>query len=367
MTYDDTEEIAAAHALTAFEAMRRHGVPAHPDNFTVWYAFVSGRIPELGAIIEGLLKRGQTFDSGTNAHLHECFFGTARAETRLREIGTRVESTVARLVDFLTTANQDAAHYGFALESFSGTLADRAEPNAFSELVRTVLDDTRSMIAANHELEARLHSSSGEIVRLREDLDQLRREASTDPLTALANRKTFDLGLHEAALEAEERGTPLSLLMVDIDFFKRFNDTHGHQLGDQVLKLVARTMSDCVGDRDIAARYGGEEFSVILPGSGLTSALAIGEAIRAAVAGKNITNRRTGKALGQITLSVGCAEFVIGEPVGNFLHRADEALYLAKRSGRNQVVSEAAISTSNQIALEPAPDPVEAKCQKNSD
>jgi len=125
--------------------------------------------------------------------------------------------------------------------------------------------------------------------------------------------------------------------MIDIDFFKKFNDTYGHQLGDQVLKLVAKTIIECVDDTDTAARYGGEEFSVVLPGNTIAQAIEKAETIRKTVAGRKVTNRTTGKVLGQVTLSVGVALFRPGETAGQLIHRADESLYFAKHNGRNRV------------------------------
>jgi len=111
-------------------------------------------------------------------------------------------------------------------------------------------------------------------------------------------------------------------------------------MGDQVLKLVARTLVDSVKGQDTAARYGGEEFVVVFPKTTLAHALSAAENIRVNVASKQVTNKRTGQSLGQITLSIGVAEYVLGEPLSSFIQRADEALYLAKRSGRNRVMSQ---------------------------
>src|SRR6185312_211354 len=119
----------------------------------------------------------------------------------------------------------------------------------------------------------RLQASREEINQLQEDLATVRSESLTDPLTNLANRKHFDAQLVQAIAESEESSEPLSLMMADIDNFKSFNDTWGHLTGDQVLRLVAMSLSQNVKGQDIAARYGGEEFAVILPNTVLRSAL----------------------------------------------------------------------------------------------
>ncbi|MBC7906729.1 MAG: diguanylate cyclase, partial [Rhodospirillaceae bacterium] len=340
MKFCDPYDVAAHCARAALGMMDRHGVPAHPNNFTIWYAFVADRNPELTKAINGILRAGQKFSDEACSELYERYFGTSQQEAELRAVGKRIEDAVARVMDYLVTANQGAVHYGEALQNFSGELEGNAAAAELGALVRSILDETKVMVEVNRQLEERLETSSTEIARLREDLDQLKREATTDALTGLANRKLFDVALREAALEAEEERKFVSLLMIDIDFFKQFNDSHGHMLGDQVLKLVARTISDSVKGKDTAARYGGEEFAIILPGTKLKDAVQVAEDIRRLVASRKVLNRRTGQVLGQVTLSAGVAEYEFGETLGAFLHRADEALYLSKRQGRNRVMSQ---------------------------
>ena len=146
--------------------------------------------------------------------------------------------------------------------------------------------------------------------------------------------------LRRAVMESMEQERKLCLLMLDIDRFKRFNDKFGHQTGDQVLRLVARTIKEGVKGKDVTARYGGEEFAVILGATDLNNAVKVGEAICQQVATKRIINRANGKDLGQITVSVGASEYQYGEPLDQFIERADQALYFAKENGRNRVCSE---------------------------
>ncbi len=338
--FNDPFDIAAHCARAALGLMDRYSVPAHPDNFVIWYTFVADRDPELNKAVNAILRTGQKFSDPVCADLYERFFGTTQQEAELRAVGKRIEDAVGRVLEFLATANQGAVQYGQVLAGFSGELENSPAHNELGELINSVLTETKVMIEVNRLLEERLENSSSEIARLREDLDELKREATTDTLTGLANRKLFDIALREAALEAEEGRSFLSLLMMDVDFFKQFNDAHGHLLGDQVLKLVAKTISDSIKGADTAARYGGEEFAIVLPGTRLKEGIAVAENIRRLVAGRKVLNRRTGQVLGHVTLSVGVAEYEFGETLGALIHRADEALYLAKRQGRNMVMSQ---------------------------
>ena len=190
-------------------------------------------------------------------------------------------------------------------------------------------------------LEEELQRSSHEVNDLKAKLDDVRKESLTDPLTGIHNRKAFDQELAEAVDLARKGGEPLSLFMCDIDHFKVFNDTWGHQTGDQVLRLVGHCLSENVKGRDTAARYGGEEFAVILRQTGLESAVSLANQIRSNVESKKLVKRSTGDILGTITISIGVAQLGLGEPPSSLIQRADACLYAAKNAGRNRVMSEA--------------------------
>src|SRR5476649_1970119 len=128
--------------------------------------------------------------------------------------------------------------------------------------------------------------------------------------------------------------------MCDIDRFKIFNDTWGHQTGDQVLRLVAHCLSENTKGRDTAARYGGEESAVIVRGAGVDGAVKLAEQIRASVEGKKLVKKSTGDILGSITISIGAAELVEDETAVSLIQRADTCLYRAKHAGRNCVIGD---------------------------
>jgi diguanylate cyclase len=200
------------------------------------------------------------------------------------------------------------------------------------------------MQARTRTLEKKLANSARQMAELMGKLAELRLAAATDGLTGIANRARFDSVLQVNIAAAVESKTDLALVMIDIDHFKRFNDSYGHQMGDQVLKLTARTLTDCVRGGDTVARYGGEEFAAILPGANLDAAFKVAERMRETVSSKIISRRRQGQAnseiLGSITLSMGLARLRPGDSMDDLIGRADESLYLAKRSGRNRVIGE---------------------------
>jgi diguanylate cyclase len=188
-------------------------------------------------------------------------------------------------------------------------------------------------------LRSALAASTKEIALLREDLAVKSCQAETDSLTGVANRRKLEAEFEAAARIADKTRAPLSLLMVDIDRFKSFNDTYGHQIGDQVLKAVARILVRCVKGGDLVARYGGEEFAIMLPNTDLTGAIAVGNQMRESIARNRIRLKLTGECLRSITLSGGGSQHTPGDRFPDVAARADAALRQSKQEGRNQVRS----------------------------
>jgi diguanylate cyclase len=229
----------------------------------------------------------------------------------------------------------EASSYGAALAGFAAELAGRDALAPLAGLAEAVRAATEAMHLRLQALEARVARGAAETEELRERLAEAKREAGTDPLTGAANRRRLEEVL--AAEATREDGAPFSLLLLDIDSFKGFNDRYGHQVGDQALRLMARLLVEMVKGGDLVARFGGEEFAVVLPETGLAHALALAEKIRARLATQRVRLRRDGRTLEAITISVGVAEFRPGERLEDLVARTDEALYRAKRGGRDRV------------------------------
>jgi diguanylate cyclase len=332
---------AVRRARSAVDLLVQLRIPPIPTRLTIMYLYQTGEPDDLSRVINRLLGHDKLTAQAVD-EIHEQYFGRGIEEAELRDASLRIERSIAEVSDCIDTASNSVERYEGVLADFTASSDNDAELAAasLSGAISTVLDETRQMSETNHRLEARLQNSAREIELLREHLDRLEREASLDALTGIANRKRFDVALREAIVHASRDEDPLSLLMIDIDHFKAFNDSYGHQMGDQVLKLVARYVRECVKGQDVVARYGGEEFGVILPRTHLDAGAQAAANICRHVASKKVVNRRTGASLGQITLSIGVAQYRLGEPSGELVHRADEALYLAKSTGRNRVATE---------------------------
>lgn len=182
----------------------------------------------------------------------------------------------------------------------------------------------------------RIMGAHVDVTRRKEYELQLARLAHVDPLTGLSNRRKLSEQLKQESERARRHGSALSIAILDVDHFKRFNDTYGHELGDRVLTELARAMEDCLREYDLFGRWGGEEFLVLLPNTGLTEALAVAGRMQTSIRQRSMLHE--GKAV-SITASIGLAEYRVGENPSETLRRADRALLKAKRTGRDRVLS----------------------------
>ncbi len=337
-----SENLKAAQncAERVIAALATLELPATPNNFTVWYAHLSGRYPDLSETIELLQEKQDGVSIQMARRLYADFFTDAREEQVVRQTGVKISEELADVLLTLADAAGDAENFESALQENLKGLAQDPGLESITEAMKSLAREAQKMQSSNAELQKRLEISSNEIVSLQQNLDEVRKEALTDGLTGIANRKMFDISIERAIEDAKRTGEPLTLALTDIDFFKKFNDTYGHQTGDQVLKLVAKILANSVREGETAARYGGEEFALIMPNVSSEEAARICERVRSTVSSKQIRNRTTGESMGNITLSLGVALYRPGDMVSDMVQRADAGLYFAKGNGRNQVVLE---------------------------
>ncbi len=167
--------------------------------------------------------------------------------------------------------------------------------------------------------EEMLTETKREVETLRDQLEQSRQEATTDALTGLLNRRAFDSEMVMATENAEMAREYLSLLMIDIDHFKRVNDTHGHLVGDKVIRFIATQLSKNVKGKDIVSRIGGEEFAILLPSTQLENARVLAESIRSRIEKSQLKRMDSSEAIGLITVSIGATCYKRGETINDFL------------------------------------------------
>lgn len=326
--------------------IKKNTLPAYPRSYELWYTYSAGYNQGLNRAINESIKTNGRIGTDEMLTLYGRFLSPTRLGDRLDEVGLKVSKEVEELVDTLKLSADAASDYGSALEQAGEKIKSVSDPKKLQIYLTHLVKSTQNAVSSNRKLESQLLESKNQIENLQSSLEAIRYESLTDELTTLSNRKHFDNSIERAIEHSKETGRGFSLLMTDIDHFKKFNDTYGHQTGDQVLRLVALAMKQNIKSQDIACRYGGEEFTIILPESSLEEAAAIGENIRTAVMSKELVKRSTGENLGRVTISMGVATFRPTDVAHSIVSRADEALYLAKNSGRNLVRSETDLAGS---------------------
>ncbi len=349
MVFFDSPGQAKEHADQCLVRIAELGLSPNPNNFTVWFNYFAGRDPELNSAIDTAIDSGQPFDDIRCYAIYQQFFGQDDAD-KLFTTSAHIEAAVDRILDHVDQVSRSASGYTEAISDFSDQLQYKKSAEDVREIVSGIVEETRRMEERTTELEQRLQESSEEVAELKANLEEVQNEAMTDTLTGIANRRRFDQELQDRTADAVEEETPLSLLLLDIDHFKQFNDNFGHLMGDQVLKLIARSLTQSVKGRDLPARFGGEEFAIILPETQLEAACTVANQIRMLISRRNVVKKSTGEILCKVSVSIGVGEYRPGEPLDNLIRRADEALYAAKENGRNRVMSERREAAAAQLA-----------------
>ena len=331
---------ATGNRQDIMRAMREHGIPLTSENYAVWQEYHEAGNTRLKRAIDILLSNGRALDQQALHRLYAKHCAPVQETAALRDIAQRALETLHLVTGMLGDMQGAAVDYGESLRSAEAGMARSAsEPGSGSFVLKPLLErlagETHDMIRHSKSLVRRLTQSSDRIEELEQFLSEARREAATDPLTGLANRRAFDAALLDFAAKAMNSGQNLAVLIADVDHFKTVNDRWGHDTGDAVLRMVANCLRQAVRGRDTVARHGGEEFSVLLPDTTLDGAEAVAENLRSSVCQSHLALEASNTVL-TVTISVGVTAYVAGEKLTGTLARADRALYRAKQDGRNR-------------------------------
>ncbi|WP_028024997.1 GGDEF domain-containing protein [Enterovibrio calviensis] len=321
----------------AVPLMVKYKVPTTPHYFSLWYTYCAGTHQQLNDAVDDTVKRfGSCSPAQCDSLIESYLLDDAKRE--VDNFRKKLESLVADMGQSIDTTVSDTQAFQTILNSSVNRLEDVESHADISGEGQVVLQDllkgSRHLLEATTQYQLQVTTQKTEIDSLKSQLQEYEKQATHDALTGTLNRRAFDKQLNVFLLEKSE----LCLVMVDIDHFKAFNDEFGHQMGDQVLKIVAQRIEKSVEDNGMLYRYGGEEFSVLLPKMSLRGAFQIAEKVRKSLERLSVTDKRSGQKINSITASFGIAERSIGEEGSQFIARADEALYDAKHRGRNRVM-----------------------------
>jgi len=311
-----------------------HRLSANPVNYTVCYEYLLANNPLLKQAIDKAISENIMLTDQMMGQWFETFL-SGYDQAGLRQSQADLIDVISKLAESAVLAEDNVNQFDKVLRHSEKELVDS---NASLEsIVAHLLASTRSMQASMELMREQIQESKQEITSLQERLERAAEEALTDPLTGLTNRKGLSKAIEQAVLSVEQLNSYPCLLMMDIDHFKKINDTFGHLLGDRVIKVVAETLKNQVKGKDTAARYGGEEFSVLLPETELMDAVKVAENIRLAIERTRIKRASDNQEICRMTISIGVARHKPDEPIMALFERADNALYRSKNEGRNRV------------------------------
>lgn len=333
---DDNLNQASEYLRLALQKLSQHKAPATPVNYSLAYSYMSGKDVKVKEKMDALLKDNEFLDSDTAESLYMQLF--YNEELMNEHVAAELLSTVAQVIGTLVDIAGKTNVSNGKLEKHIDSLAKSTDARDVLKSVSNILDETRSFVTDSRKLELDLNSSLSDVNKLKEELATARREATTDSLTKLNNRGSFDQKITELTALHNDEGSDFCIIFIDIDFFKKINDEHGHLVGDKVLSSLAQIIKSKVRGSDFVARYGGEEFVILLPDTRITNAFSVADSIRATIEKNKLTLRKTGISLGTITASFGVAGHRMNESSEDVVSRCDAALYRAKKLGRNRTV-----------------------------
>jgi diguanylate cyclase len=276
-----------------------------------------------------LLRGGSSATSG----------GPLAPADNVAKAGFKLEGELSKVLAFIRSHLGSSEAYAKSLASAQTRLAALTEPKQVRVVVSLLVAENERMRRDTNELKAKLEDAKARIESLHTSLSKAQEIGLQDPLTAVGNRRCFDETLEKEIIEAEASRKPLSLVMCDIDNFKVINDSFGHSVGDEVLKMFAALLADNIRESDTVTRFGGEEFGIILPHTAQESAIGLAERMRRQCESKQLIVRNANQTIGKVTASFGVAQHREGDGPEMLVQRADAKLYEAKCAGRNRVAA----------------------------
>jgi diguanylate cyclase len=338
-TFDDSPKTVTEIAKNVILNASERSIPLTPENFRVWFEYFRGANQELKTAIDALIDSEKGFSQEINERLYTEFLKGDKNEI-LQEVHKETHKIFQDIFRVTLSTNNSASDYSDKLEEYSNKLHEANDLSQLQNFIEDIIKDTNKMAESSRQLNQELEEATSQIQTLNKQLEETQREVLLDALTGLNNRKAFDRKINDLCEKFDKDEGFFSVVMLDIDFFKKFNDQYGHQVGDEVLRIVGSHLKKNLKGKDFPSRYGGEEFIVLLPDTNLGKAYIVAEQIRENISKKRLKIKKTGQVIGNITASLGVSEIREGDTAISVVERADSALYLAKNSGRNNVKSE---------------------------
>jgi diguanylate cyclase len=336
-SYDAPPEQHKEYLRQCVPLMAKNNISPDPINYAIWYEYVAGRNAQLIKEVDAIVRDKKAFTSDISMKLYKTHICNVSVES-FEKINGQLQRLINQTALAVISTNDQASLAGDHFTVQSQTLEATQDQASLQAILSDIIQETKQFATLSNALKDQLNDTQKEIEQLRDELSQVREIAKTDALTGLLNRRAFDQSLNVFVTSCRPQNG--CLILWDLDHFKRINDTHGHLVGDKVLRFFSSLLQKYVAGHHQAARYGGEELAIIMPETSLAEALAIAEQIRKVMETSRLTHKGNTDAIGKVTVSSGIAVLKGGDTAESIIGRADAALYRAKETGRNKIVVE---------------------------
>ncbi len=334
--YNQSKEHSAEVLRAVVRHLEQHSACSNPISYSVWYEHASGMNAKLSQAIESCLKTQPVLGDKEMLKLYRDHIADPDHET-MEEINSELQRVMSGVAANASTTGASAGTFGEQINRLAVALA-QGDSHDLPALLSSAAAGASQMKGTTAALVRELRDGQLEIERLRADLSRARDEALLDPLTGVLNRKGFDARLAALMKAPATNGHSHSLVMIDIDHFKKVNDTHGHVIGDQIIRNLAELLRRGVNEGEgRVARFGGDEFAILLPATSVAEGAKLADTLRQQFGAIKIRDRRTKEVLMQLTISAGVAAMTPDEDPAHWIASADEALYRSKQAGRDRV------------------------------
>ena len=332
MQFHDEPSVAAEYLRKAVPLMVEREIPTSPHNFALWYSHVKGADSGLSNKLLAEFSQPGSYDHEKGEALFYEYF----VKEYLPKNDQAQEALVGLLSQLFNTVNktvEGTSEFGQSIQETMRRVKGEDDPQAIQKALGDLLQNTDAVEELTRNFQSELQTARQEVETLKQQLETTEKSALMDELTGIGNRRAFDQTLEGALVST----VPTCLLLLDLDHFKKCNDTYGHVMGDKILEAMGKVLSRYHGEDAQVARYGGEEFAIVFSGE-TTGAAQLGETIRRSVEAIRIRQKGSQEAIDNITISIGVAKALPQEDSRSLKERADKALYEAKEQGRNRVI-----------------------------
>jgi len=329
---------AVARLKEAVPLMLKHQIPTTPTNYALWYAYVGQNSPELNRQLDKVVSQYHTCPPSQSEQLYHAYLSDP-ITLDVIELRQNMDAMVTELSQSVKDTHLDAYQFKDRIDCNVERLHHLENNNAsigeVLSLIKSLASDASDIKTSTQHFTEQLARAQSEINQLKIQLKKSEHDMHFDALTGALNRRAFNKDI-KGLVQQNPQG--LCLIISDIDHFKRFNDTYGHQLGDLVLKTVAKRLSQHSYEGTKLYRFGGEEFALIVPQSQLNTAIKLADIMRRSLEKLILKDKRKLQRIDNISASFGVAQYQENDCDATLIERADTQLYAAKKQGRNRVM-----------------------------